>query len=263
MSSKRGSKSSKTARVLSLLTDPAPDQEGGKEQGLHSEAAPVPVNDIRVSDEHAEAEIRSALEEELLAELGTPPETNGPESAVDLPEFGEDELEADLDSEASEPEASVEPEPEPEAETAPVEESEPEPVEEAAVEPEPEPVAGIVEEIKPEEAPEQASGGGTAMRPDEGAKDSRSTHKYINIMEMLVESKVDEYMQHFKMCTCERCRMDVIALSLTRMSAKYVVGREHELIPRLSVYESRYSAEISTQVMSACSIVRDNPHHDR
>ena len=93
----------------------------------------------------------------------------------------------------------------------------------------------------------------------------KAPDEYIcfNVTQALVEDRVDKYMRMFGMCTCARCRIDVIALAMSNLPAKYVVAKPHELIPRLSMYEHKYEAAIVTQVMSACRKVLERPHHTR
>ena len=85
----------------------------------------------------------------------------------------------------------------------------------------------------------------------------------FNVTQALVEDKADKYIRMFGMCACARCRIDVIALALSSLPAKYVVAKPHELVPRLSMYEQKYNAAVVTQVMSACKKVLDRPHHSR
>ena len=39
----------------------------------------------------------------------------------------------------------------------------------------------------------------------------------FNVMEALVESKAEKYIDLFGLCPCSRCRTDVVALALTRL----------------------------------------------
>lgn len=84
---------------------------------------------------------------------------------------------------------------------------------------------------------------------------------YINVMQALVEDKVDKYMKSTGGCTCPRCRIDVIALTLSKLPSKYVVVQKSDMVPMLSVYENRFSANILSQLMSACEIVKQHPRH--
>ncbi len=226
MANSKNSRSNKTAHVLNLLTEPG---EAAKEPA-RTERAPAAAA-VSSSEEVAGA-IRDALEEDLLAEL-----SEEAPAAAEPPE--------DVQPPAPEPEPQPAPaeEPEPQPEPGP----EPEPVRAEEPQPEPEPV--------PEEEPEP--------QPEE------PTHKpnpmeditYINVIQALVEDKVDKYIKQFKMCTCRRCRTDVVALALTTLPAKYIVVPEHESVPMLSIYESRYGAAVTAQLIAACQKVSANPRH--
>lgn len=93
--------------------------------------------------------------------------------------------------------------------------------------------------------------------------DDDGDYFYYNIAQSLVEAKVDQYIKRTGVCRCERCRMDIVALSLTNLPPKYVVTKSADLVPRLSIYEQDYSTDITTQVLNACNRVAKHPHHDR
>lgn len=226
MANTKNSRSNKTAHVLNLLTEPG---EASKEPARTPAAAPAPAPTPDNSEEVASA-IRDALEEDLLSEL-----------SEEAPVPAEPPLAAE----------SPEPEPAP-AEEEPVPEPEPEPAKEEPLpepEPEPEPVkaAEPIPEPEPQEPPQKAN-------PMEDIT-------YINVLQALVEDKVDKYMKQFKMCACRRCRTDVVALALTTLPAKYIVVPEHESVPMLSIYESRYGAAVTAQLIAACQKVSANPRH--
>lgn len=226
MANTKNSRSNKTAHVLNLLTEPG---EASQESARTPAAAPAPAPTPDNSEEVASA-IRDALEEDLLSELSE-------EAPVPA--------EPPLAAESSEPEpapAEEEPVPEPaKEEPLPEPEPEPEPEPVKAAEPIPEP------EPQPQEPPQKAN-------PMEDIT-------YINVLQALVEDKVDKYMKQFKMCACRRCRTDVVALALTTLPAKYIVVPEHESVPMLSIYESRYGAAVTAQLIAACQKVSANPRH--
>ena len=87
------------------------------------------------------------------------------------------------------------------------------------------------------------------------------TYQYLNIMEHVVNSKVEEYMQKFDVCTCGRCVADVKALALTHLPAKYIVVEPPAVSPLLNFYSNRFSQQIIVELTKACSIVKENPHH--
>lgn len=97
--------------------------------------------------------------------------------------------------------------------------------------------------------------------PQEPAREETPT--YVNVMQALVEEKADEYMKMFGICCCDKCRVDVRAYALNHLPPKYVVLSQHERIPRFTVYESRFSSDITAQLIQACKKVMLTPHHSR
>ncbi|MBR3570597.1 MAG: late competence development ComFB family protein [Oscillibacter sp.] len=85
----------------------------------------------------------------------------------------------------------------------------------------------------------------------------------FNLTQALVEEKADKLMKQFGMCTCNRCKVDVTAIALSNLPAKYVAMQNRDILPLLSMYEERYSAAVTVQVMSACRMVMKRPHHGR
>ena len=84
----------------------------------------------------------------------------------------------------------------------------------------------------------------------------------MNVMQRLVEDKVDKYMKMSKMCTCLRCRTDVVALALSNLPPKYVVMENKDLIPMTALFEGRFNTAVVAQIMSACAKVKQCPRHD-
>ena len=86
---------------------------------------------------------------------------------------------------------------------------------------------------------------------------------YINVMQVLVEEKAPKYVKMFGLCACERCMEDVKALTLNNLPSKYVVLEQGDLVPRLTVYENKFSSDITAQMLKACRLVMERPHHNR
>ena len=223
----RSGRSSKTARVLNLLTDPD-SIESSVESG-----APSSVADSAklTDDKRTQANIRGALEGALEKELSEaaparPKRPKGTKSAGKNARDSESKPEQDgADAGADEPSA-------------------PEPLF---------PAPGIAD--RPLESALNELRAVGEENPDEFI--------CYNVMQTLVEDKADKYIKMFGLCGCNRCRIDVVALALSNLPPKYVVAKPHELIPRLSMYEQKYSVVVVTQVMSACRKVLDRPHHQR
>ncbi len=223
---KKQPKTNKTAHVLNLL---AGDSEGAMEgPGAERLGADMPplypktaVSLDRADEQKIEEQIKSALEEAFWME-----------DLNETKKEGQRESSAPADL----PDAPwTEPDEQAEAETA--------------GQPEPE-LPFPQEASQPEREPD-------ACPPATQAQE----FSCVNVMQALVEEKVDKYIRLFGLCTCPRCRIDVKALTLTSLPAKYVVIGEQERIPMLSVYEGRYNAAVVSQVMWACKKVMDNPRH--
>ena len=82
-------------------------------------------------------------------------------------------------------------------------------------------------------------------------------------MQVLVEEKAPKYVEMFGLCTCKRCMEDVKAITLNHLPPKYVVLEPGDRVPRLTVYEGKFSSDITAQLLQACRLVMERPHHSR
>ena len=111
------------------------------------------------------------------------------------------------------------------------------------------------------------------VNPDAGSEESQASYaaraeeldesSYVNVMQILVDEKADKYMEMFGLCQCERCKADARAYALNHLPPKYVFMGRNEMVPRLTVYESKYSSDLVAQLLNACRIVMETPHHAR
>ena len=283
MSASKESNSSKTAHVMNLLSrtraNPAAEPAAQEAAAQPAEAAVPPTPTVAapapapapaesapqsvpptspiiasLSSDHAiSSQIKDALASSLeeLAEAEpvaeTPPapvveEVPQPEPVVETPP-------APVVEEVPQPEPVVETPPAPVVEEVP----QPEPVAET-------PPAPVVEEVpQPEPVAETPS----APIAEEPAAEKPDEEEVIcaNIMEILVERKAETYMELFGLCCCDRCKMDVQALALTELPAKYVVMAKNELPLRLSLYEGRMNTAVTAQILRACKVVLAEPRH--
>lgn len=232
----KSGKSSKTARVLNLLTDPNSIEPSAGPGAPQSAADGAKLADDRRTQENIRGALEGALEKELSEAAMPVRPPRRPRGARDAA-----------------PETSVqEPEAEPAREGREAESKEPAADDSAAFEP----VFPVAEaaDTPLENALNELRAAGEE-KPDEFI--------CFNVMQTLVEDKAGKYIKMFGLCDCNRCRIDVVALALSNLPPKYVVAKPHELIPRLSMYEQKFSVIVVTQVMSACRKVLDRPHHQR
>ena len=270
----KSGKSNKTARVLSLLTDPETAEEpkdSAAEENEEITAASASTAKL-ADDRRTQAKIRGALEMELSGEAPARPSRSSGRSKSAKGSKSSASAAKPSPEETADPAPEPAPEPMPEPVPAPM----PEPVPAPMPELDPELIAELAPESVPEPAPEpmpepvfplptqpQESLQAAVAELRNAVETAPDEYICYNVTEALVEDKADKYIRMFGLCTCPRCRIDVIALALSNLPAKYVVAKPHELIPRLSIYEAKYNAAVVTQVMSACKKVLDRPHHVR
>ncbi len=298
---KKGTKSTKTAHVLNLLTAPGGDDAprnpaaAPSDPALVAEGAPVqaeaagetgrpltpPVLEMaRSNDEQVSLQIKDALESELLAGLEPAPEKPvpapepgpGPEPAPQPAPEPESAPEPAPDLEPV-PGPEPQPEPEPAHDPEPVPGPEPQPEPEPAHDPEPAPDPVPQPEPEPAHDPEPAPDPMPQPEPEPASDPEPPTPSapdasdsedlvVVNVMDYLVETKAPRYIKMFGLCPCERCSADVRALTLTNLQPAYIVVKRAEAQAMLTVYESRYNSTIFAQLTRACKIVMDNPRHD-
>ena len=279
MSASKESNSSKTAHVMNLLSRNRATPAESPAEAAPREAAAQPT-ETAVSPPPAPAPVESAPQSvpptsPIIASLSSDHAISSQIKdalASSLEELAESEPVAET---PAAPVVEEVPQPEPVAETpvAPVVEEAPQP--ESVVEtpaapvveevPQPEPVAETPAEPVVEEAPQPEP---VAETPDEPVVEQPAVEKpdeeeviCANIMEILVERKAETYMELFGLCCCDRCKMDVQALALTELPAKYVVMGKNELPLRLSLYEGRMNTAITAQILRACKVVLAEPRH--
>lgn len=111
--------------------------------------------------------------------------------------------------------------------------------------PEPEPPAPAVTESIPEPEPEI----------------SADDFKFVNVMDIVVEDRLTEFIERFRVCQCNRCRLDTKALAMSNLPSKYIVTLESSITPLMSFYKNKYSINIITELTKACLAVLENPRH--
>jgi len=294
MATSKKSSTSKTARVMNLLSKSR--EEAPVEQNVAPIPAPAAPESVEVAaqsvppaepavptatapapapaahsnhttplissmqaDSAISNQVLSALENALDEELSAVQDEAPAAPAPSAPPVQEAVVEsaAPAEEEVAEPAPVPEaPAQKPETEVAPIPEVVPEPVAETAPvtvqETAPAPVATAVPSAEPAEEP---------APPTQFKVDANTT--YVNVMETLVEEKANKYIDLFGLCKCHRCVADVKAYALNHLNPKYVVMHTGDVIPRITVYESQFSAVVTAQILNACKIVMSHPRHEQ
>ena len=107
----------------------------------------------------------------------------------------------------------------------------------------------------------QAAPAATPPESAAAAEPEAPPYVLVNVMERLVDDKLDDYIKKFDVCTCPRCRVDVKALALSRMEAKYVVLDKSGVSAFLSLYTNKFASEVMFHLGKACMQVLTSPRH--
>lgn len=86
-------------------------------------------------------------------------------------------------------------------------------------------------------------------------------YRLKNYMEEIVMNKTDELLKLMNMCSCEKCRLDIIAIALNELPAKYVVSEIGELYTKLNELEQQFEIDVETAIVKAAVMVSKNPKH--
>jgi competence protein ComFB len=85
----------------------------------------------------------------------------------------------------------------------------------------------------------------------------------INIMEKIIDMKLESYMPDSGCCECENCLNDVKCLALNKLPPKYVSTHKGELFSRVDQTMLRQSSvDIDFAVIKAIDFVKEHPRHD-
>lgn len=85
----------------------------------------------------------------------------------------------------------------------------------------------------------------------------------INKMEAAVKVAVDSLFAQGQNpgCTCNRCRLDVIALALNKLPSKYAVTTIGNAVTNVALDSSQWQANLTMAICNAIDIVRSKPRH--
>lgn len=86
--------------------------------------------------------------------------------------------------------------------------------------------------------------------------------KITNYMEILVYEFIDKVVEEMDLCRCERCRMDIAALSLNSLTPKYVVSYDEILYAKINLLYQQFEVDIMTAVSKAAISIKENPRHE-
>ena len=86
--------------------------------------------------------------------------------------------------------------------------------------------------------------------------------KYRNVMETIVENKLDKMIDMLDCCHCEQCRNDVVAYALNQLPPKYVVTDQGEVYSKLAAMGLQHDADVTAAISMGAAAVKQHPRHN-
>ncbi|MCI7760414.1 MAG: late competence development ComFB family protein [[Eubacterium] saphenum] len=83
----------------------------------------------------------------------------------------------------------------------------------------------------------------------------------VNVMEKVVDDRLEEMLRAENCCKCERCLEDMKAIALNKLPAKYVSTHNGELFSKLDSTLRQSIVDINVAVSNAIACVSKNPSH--
>jgi len=84
-----------------------------------------------------------------------------------------------------------------------------------------------------------------------------------NITYDIVFEKLDEMLPNRPdICRCERCRLDILAIALNNLPARYVVTERGATFSRASSLDVQIAVDTVTELTKAIEMVMKDPRHE-
>lgn len=81
----------------------------------------------------------------------------------------------------------------------------------------------------------------------------------VNVMELLIENKIEEAMSKFRCCNCATCRQDITAYALNKLTPRYIV-QDAALVTQ-ALQDPELNSQVTTALVQAILKIKANPKH--
>ncbi|MDL2258483.1 late competence development ComFB family protein [Eubacteriales bacterium OttesenSCG-928-K08] len=85
--------------------------------------------------------------------------------------------------------------------------------------------------------------------------------RLVNVTEEVVNMLIDNVIEEEHACTCEKCRLDTIALALNALPPKYVVTEQGDMIETFRSTVTQKRVDIYQAILKAVQQVKETPRH--
>ena len=86
-------------------------------------------------------------------------------------------------------------------------------------------------------------------------------YKLKNYMEDIVEITVENILERMDVCKCEKCKLDIMAISLNSLPPMYVVSEKGMLFSKTNEFKQQFNADVQSVVVKAAIKVGNKPQH--
>lgn len=82
-----------------------------------------------------------------------------------------------------------------------------------------------------------------------------------NYMEDVVFGLMAQVTDNMDICKCEKCTLDIAAITLNNLQPKYVVNDKGELYSKVNNFRSQSEIDVIKEITKSAMIVKNNPKH--
>lgn len=87
--------------------------------------------------------------------------------------------------------------------------------------------------------------------------------KLHNLLEEEVLNQVKDILKDRKdICTCDKCKMDIAAITLNNLKPKYVVSEKGRIYGKLDTLNYQFDVDLTKEITKAAEIVGKSPKHE-
>lgn len=87
--------------------------------------------------------------------------------------------------------------------------------------------------------------------------------KLYNLLEEEVLEQVKDILKNRKdICTCDKCRMDIAAITLNNLKPRYVVTDKGRVYGKLDTLNYQFGVDLTKEITKAIEIVKNSPKHE-
>jgi len=85
--------------------------------------------------------------------------------------------------------------------------------------------------------------------------------KLHNYMEDVVVGLFDDIINNKELCTCDKCKMDILALALNNLPPRYVVTEKGRVYAKIMQLQAQFKADAVRELTKAVAVVKTRPQH--